>query len=325
MATFTYTSQYSSQRSVAMVLALVSAIVLSPLYVTRKNDTRYYETKWSSGFVLPMVLAGLIIAIKTTSSCSSMSAQGGGRASIIPSPDPSWVLRIGSSSWGLAGILVMLLLVLSWQESSKTRSKPRRCLPRSSLSVEVSCKTEKVKPVKEMAEGDEDLPRDAKIVKSLLKSMGVEDYEPRVIHQFLELWYRYVVDVLTDAQVYSEHAGKPAIDCDDVKLAIQSKVNSSFSQPPPREVLLELARNRNKAPLPKSIAGPGIPLPPEQDTLIKPNYQLAIPNKQSSQAVEEMDEDEEGGVDPTPSQEQKTDMPQHTPQRVAFSLAKRPK
>ena len=90
--------------------------------------------------------------------------------------------------------------------------------------------------IEEMAEGDEDLPRDAKIVKSLLKSMGVEDYEPRVIHQFLELWYRYVVDVLTDAQVYSEHAGKSAIDCDDVKLAIQSKVNFSFSQPPPREV-----------------------------------------------------------------------------------------
>lgn len=89
-----------------------------------------------------------------------------------------------------------------------------------------------------MAEGgDEDLPRDAKIVKSLLKSMGVEDYEPRVIHQFLELWYRYVVDLLTDAQVYSEHAGKSAIDCDDVKLAIQSKVNFSFSQPPPREVI----------------------------------------------------------------------------------------
>ncbi|KAL4625366.1 hypothetical protein ACB092_05G020200 [Castanea dentata] len=83
-------------------------------------------------------------------------------------------------------------------------------------------------------------------------------------------------------------------------------------------VLLELAQNRNKVPLPKSIAGPGIPLLPEQDTLIKP-YQLAIPNEQSSQAVEEMDEDEdeEGGVDPNPSQEQKTDMPQHTPQRVA--------
>lgn len=91
-----------------------------------------------------------------------------------------------------------------------------------------------------MADKEEEsaMPRDAKIVKSLLKSMGVEDYEPRVIHKFLELWYRYVVDVLTDAQVYSEHAGKSAIDCDDVKLAIQSKVNFSFSQPPPREVIL---------------------------------------------------------------------------------------
>ncbi|XP_049387086.1 transcription initiation factor TFIID subunit 9-like [Solanum stenotomum] len=88
-----------------------------------------------------------------------------------------------------------------------------------------------------MAEGgEEDLPRDAKIVKTLLKSMGVDDYEPRVVQQFLELWYRYVVDVLTDAQVYSEHAGKASIDSDDIKLAIQSKVNFSFSQPPPREV-----------------------------------------------------------------------------------------
>lgn len=32
--------------------------------------------------------------------------------------------------------------------------------------------------------GEEDLPRDAKVVKTLLKSMGVGDYEPRVVHQF---------------------------------------------------------------------------------------------------------------------------------------------
>ncbi|KAL8471460.1 hypothetical protein ACS0TY_028927 [Phlomoides rotata] len=61
--------------------------------------------------------------------------------------------------------------------------------------------------------------------------------EPRVVNQFLELWYRYVADELTDAHVYSEHAGKSTIDSDDVKLAIQSKVNSSFSYPPPREHL----------------------------------------------------------------------------------------
>lgn len=90
------------------------------------------------------------------------------------------------------------------------------------------------------------------------------------------------------------------------------------------QVLLELARNRNKIPLPRSIAGPGIPLPPEQDTLISPNYQLAIPKKQSAQAVEETEEDDEA-VDPNPPQEQKMDMPQHTPQRVSFPLVKRTK
>ncbi|GMH07723.1 hypothetical protein Nepgr_009563 [Nepenthes gracilis] len=176
-----------------------------------------------------------------------------------------------------------------------------------------------------MAEGDEDLPRDAKIVKSLLKSMGVEEYEPRVVNQFLELWYRYVVDVLTDAQVYSEHAGKTAIDCDDVKLAIQSKVNFSFSQPPPREVLLELARNRNKIPLPKTIGAAGIPLPPEEDTLIRPNYQLLIPKKQSTQQLEETEEVEDTAA-PNSFKEPRNDQTQNTPQRVSFPLgAKRPK
>ncbi|XWS16557.1 hypothetical protein CRYUN_Cryun34aG0098800 [Craigia yunnanensis] len=120
MTTYTNESRNNtSQRGVAMVLALITAVVLSPLYVRRKNETRYYEMKLSSGFVLPMVLAGLLVAIRTTSSSSSSSSsmQSGGTASIIPSPDPSWVLRIGGSSWGLAGILVILMLVLSWQES----------------------------------------------------------------------------------------------------------------------------------------------------------------------------------------------------------------
>ncbi|KAK8514218.1 hypothetical protein V6N12_008932 [Hibiscus sabdariffa] len=77
-----------------MALALLAALVLSPLYVGRKHETRYYEMKLSSGFVLPMVLAGLIIAIRTSSSSSSSMADGG-RGWLSPSPDPTWVLGIG--------------------------------------------------------------------------------------------------------------------------------------------------------------------------------------------------------------------------------------
>ncbi|CAN1168810.1 hypothetical protein LINPERPRIM_LOCUS19416 [Linum perenne] len=112
----------SSPRGVAMVLALVFAVVLSPLYASRRDDHQsrfyhqYYESSWSSGLVLPMVLAGLIIAIRSTS--SSKHNEGGMYASSsLVSSDPSWMLRIGGSSWGLAGILVMLMVVLSWQDS----------------------------------------------------------------------------------------------------------------------------------------------------------------------------------------------------------------
>ncbi|KAE9584749.1 hypothetical protein Lal_00041703 [Lupinus albus] len=105
----------SSHRSIAMVLSLASAMILSPLYVNSNRDIRSYKSRWSSSFVLPMVLVGLIIAIRTTSSSSSfVSSQ---RASLLSSHDPSWVLRIGSSSWGLAGVLVMLMLVLYCQAS----------------------------------------------------------------------------------------------------------------------------------------------------------------------------------------------------------------
>ncbi|KAI8529705.1 hypothetical protein RHMOL_Rhmol12G0245900 [Rhododendron molle] len=110
-------TQNSSQRGLAMVLALASAVVLSPLYVNRKTEYSHYETRWNSAFVLPMVLAGLIIAIKTTSSSSSSTSSSSDRAMMFPASDPSLVLRIGSSSWGLAGVLVMLMLVLSWQDS----------------------------------------------------------------------------------------------------------------------------------------------------------------------------------------------------------------
>ncbi|CAI9766065.1 unnamed protein product [Fraxinus pennsylvanica] len=114
MATSAYSSyQNSSPRGVAMVLATVSAVVLSPLYVDRKNESRH-EVGWSSGFVLPVVLAGLIVAIKTT---SFNSMQRGSGKSVATCPDESTVLRIGSSSWGLASILIMLVFILSWQAS----------------------------------------------------------------------------------------------------------------------------------------------------------------------------------------------------------------
>lgn len=90
-------------------------------------------------------------------------------------------------------------------------------------------------------------------------------------------------------------------------------------------MLLDLARSRNKVPLPKSIAGPGIiPLPPDQDTLLSPNYQLAIPQRLNRQPAEETEEDEEdpnANQHPNPNSSQYSrDLPQGTSQRVSFPL-----
>ncbi|KMZ62302.1 Transcription initiation factor TFIID subunit [Zostera marina] len=155
---------------------------------------------------------------------------------------------------------------------------------------------------------NETLPKDARIIKFILKSMGVEKYEPRVIWQFLELSYRYVKEVLSDAQIYSNHASKSSIDVDDVKLAIQNSTNSIVSpQLPSHDILIELAKSKNKLPLPKLIGNGGMRILPEQDTLINPNYQLFIPEQHCTGSdvdveIEEEDEHADTSGNPNPNQ-----------------------
>lgn len=43
-------------------------------------------------------------------------------------------------------------------------------------------------------------------------------------------------DVLDDAKVYSSHSNKKTIDTEDVQLAVQCRMDHSFTTPPPRDV-----------------------------------------------------------------------------------------
>ncbi|KAG0198981.1 Transcription initiation factor TFIID subunit 9 [Mortierella sp. GBA30] len=117
-------------------------------------------------------------------------------------------------------------------------------------------------------------PRDAKVISLILQSLSVEDAEQKVIHQLLEFAHRYTTDVFQDALLYSEHAGRTEVGLDDVKLAIQGRVNHSFTAPPPKEFLLELAEEKNKVPLPLIPEKYGIRLPHERHCLTAVNFQL---------------------------------------------------
>ena len=51
--------------------------------------------------------------------------------------------------------------------------------------------------------------------------------------------------MLEDAKVYSEHSNKTEIDESDIRLAIQNRLDHSFTTPPPREVCTHTHREYN--------------------------------------------------------------------------------
>jgi transcription initiation factor TFIID subunit 9B len=88
----------------------------------------------------------------------------------------------------------------------------------------------------------ESLPPAARAIALLLASTPtVQDAQPGVLHQLLELSHRYTAQVLSDALVYAEHAGRAnKAEMDDVTLAVQARVGWEFGGRVPKEVRLPL-------------------------------------------------------------------------------------
>uniref|UniRef100_A0A7S1VHH7 Transcription initiation factor TFIID subunit 9 n=1 Tax=Sexangularia sp. CB-2014 TaxID=1486929 RepID=A0A7S1VHH7_9EUKA len=108
-----------------------------------------------------------------------------------------------------------------------------------------------------------DVPRDAKIMSLLISSMGISEYDPRIIVQLLEFEYRLATELLSDAIQYADHSGRALVRSSDVKLAIAGRASQSYGVLPPRQVLLAAAADRNAVPLPLLPTRAGvISLPP---------------------------------------------------------------
>ncbi|CAG8724861.1 3195_t:CDS:2 [Dentiscutata erythropus] len=118
------------------------------------------------------------------------------------------------------------------------------------------------------------VPRDSKVMELIIRSAGVSDFEPKVVQQLLEFTHRYTIDVIQDAAAYAEHTGKNDIDDEDIKLAIQGRINHSFIHPPQQEFLIQLAKEQNKEPLPQVPLRYGLRLPPERHCLTALNFKI---------------------------------------------------
>ncbi|KAI0356519.1 TFIID-31kDa-domain-containing protein [Trametes cingulata] len=146
----------------------------------------------------------------------------------------------------------------------------------------------------------ETLPTSARGIALLIASTPtVQDAQPGVLHQILEFSNRYTAQVLSDALVYAEHAGRTGkVEMEDVVLAVQARVGWEFGGRVPKEYIMSLATQTNSVPLPPVPEVFGVRLPPASECLTAVEFDL-VPNKpppgvkQYDEEIEEVEESEE--------------------------------
>ncbi|KAI0722993.1 transcription initiation factor TAFII31, partial [Earliella scabrosa] len=120
------------------------------------------------------------------------------------------------------------------------------------------------------------IPPSARAIALLLASTPtVQDAQPGVLHQLLEFSNRYTAQVLSDALVYAEHAGRSGkVEMEDVVLAVQARVGWEFGGRVPKEYMLSLATQTNSVPLPSVPEVYGVRLPPASECLTAVDFDL---------------------------------------------------
>ncbi|KRH92388.1 Transcription initiation factor TFIID, subunit TAF9 [Pseudoloma neurophilia] len=93
------------------------------------------------------------------------------------------------------------------------------------------------------------VPHNTKMISMILRSLGIEECEPKTILQIHEFIYKYATDIMRDAAQYAELAERKIITEKDIKLALQTKVGRYFIPPPSKVYMSELANMINSKPL----------------------------------------------------------------------------
>jgi hypothetical protein len=112
------------------------------------------------------------------------------------------------------------------------------------------------------------------LMRQLLSSMDITDYEPAVPHMLVELFYRHVTDVLKEAQRSCEYRKSKEISEEDLKFATQEVLHQSLLHVPSQEAMQNIARKVNAQPLPPIPDVPEVILPSDEVSLLEANFQV---------------------------------------------------
>ena len=122
---------------------------------------------------------------------------------------------------------------------------------------------------------EQQLPADALAARAILRSMGAAEAEPRVVAMLLDFMYKYVADVLKDAEAYGEALGRPpgTVELPELSYALGARGPHTFAQPPAPELLQRVADAVNGVDLPEFPLRHGLRVPvSDDDLLVKPNW-----------------------------------------------------
>lgn len=128
-----------------------------------------------------------------------------------------------------------------------------------------------------MTETQEEVPRDVRLLHLLLASQAIQQYEDQVPLQLMDFAHRYTRGVLKDAMVYGDYAAGESgaeLSVEDIRLAIAARTQYQFKPTAPKELLLQLAAERNKKALPQVVNMWGTRLPPEKYCLTAKEWRL---------------------------------------------------
>lgn len=117
-------------------------------------------------------------------------------------------------------------------------------------------------------------PHNTKVISLILRSLGIEECEPKTILQIHEFIYKYSTEIMRDAAQYAELAERKIITEKDIKLALQTKVGRYFIPPPSRSYMTDIATMINSKPL-RSHTEDNIKLPTGKNALLNHESKLA--------------------------------------------------
>ena len=86
--------------------------------------------------------------------------------------------------------------------------------------------------------------------------------------------------------MYRSTPGRETVELDDVKLAVEAKLQTQFTRPAGTEEMHEYAASVNRAPMPPLTNRPGIHMP-QDDNLLSANYQFFFPEDTTRRKIAE--------------------------------------